>query len=71
MTPRELEVLTLTAQGLTHGEVGRQLYITENTVRTHLRHTFAYLQARNSAHAVALALTAGLIPAPRTPGDPL
>lgn len=65
VTPRALEVLTLTATGLTKQQISRQLYITDATVKTHMRHVFTALGARNAAHAVALALTAGLIPSPR------
>jgi DNA-binding CsgD family transcriptional regulator len=67
MTPtqRDLQVLTLTASGLTRQQIGLQLYITEPTVKVHLAHAYERLGARNAPHAVALALTAGLIPAPR------
>lgn len=67
MTPttRDLQVLALTATGLSRQQIGRQLYITDATVKTHLAHTYTALGARNAPHAVALALTAGLIPAPR------
>lgn len=67
-TGRDLEILTLVAAGLTKREIGRQLYITEPTVKTHLAHTYDILGARNAAHAVALALTAGLIALPQ-PGE--
>jgi DNA-binding CsgD family transcriptional regulator len=65
LTPRESQILTLTATGMTKREVGQQLYITEPTVKTHLAHTYKVLGAHNAAHAVALALAEGLIPAPR------
>jgi DNA-binding CsgD family transcriptional regulator len=70
-TPRDLQVLSLTATGLTRQQIGRHLYITEPTVKVHLAHAYERLGARNAPHAVALALTAGLIPAPRTPEDRL
>lgn len=64
-SPRALQILTLTATGLTKQQIGAQLYITENTVKSHLEHAYKALDARNATHAVALALCAGLIPPPR------
>ena len=61
MTSRELEVLTLAAAGLKIDEIARQLYVSRNTVKTHLAHTYAKLGARNRAEAVAAALRIGVI----------
>ncbi len=61
LTPRELEVLTIAATGLQIHEIGRQLFVSRETVKSHLAHAYAKLGARNRADAVARALQAGLI----------
>lgn len=61
LTVRELEVLTLAADGLLLEEVGAKLFISLDTVKTHLIRLRRKLGARNCTHAVALALKAGLI----------
>ncbi len=61
MTTRELEVLTLAAAGLKTDEIARQIFVSRNTVKTHLAHTYAKLGARNRAEAVATALQIGVI----------
>ena len=61
MTTRELEVLTLAAAGLKTDEIARQIFVSRNTVKTHLAHTYAKLGARNRAEAVATALRIGVI----------
>ncbi len=61
MTTRELEVLTLAAAGLKTDEIARRIFVSRNTVKTHLAHTYAKLSARNRAEAVATALRIGVI----------
>jgi DNA-binding CsgD family transcriptional regulator len=61
LSEREQQVLELTAQGLTNAEIGRKLFVSEETVKSHLRHLLAKLQARNRAHLVALGFRQGLI----------
>ena len=61
LSAREVDVLTLIAAGWSNGEVGRNLFIAEETVKTHVRHVLEKLQARNRAHAVALGFKRGLI----------
>jgi DNA-binding CsgD family transcriptional regulator len=61
LTKRELEVLQLIADGEANREIAQQLFIGEETVKSHLRNIFAKLQARSRAHAVAIALRHGLI----------
>ena len=61
MTTRELEVLTLAAAGLKTDEIARQIFVSRNTVKTHLAHTYAKLGARNRAEAVSTALRIGVI----------
>jgi DNA-binding CsgD family transcriptional regulator len=54
-------VLELTADGLTNAEVGQSLFITEETVKTHVRKMLAKLQARNRSHAVGIGFRDKLI----------
>jgi DNA-binding CsgD family transcriptional regulator len=55
VTPRELEVLALIADGYSTREIARRLWITDETVRTHVRRLLNRLGARTRAHAVAIA----------------
>ena len=61
---REIEVLTLVARGLTNRAIGRQLAISEATVKTHLVHVFAKLGVADRTSAVTVALERGLIELP-------
>jgi DNA-binding NarL/FixJ family response regulator len=61
LTPRELDVLKLLAEGLQHEEIGRRLGISSETVRTHLRKACDRLGAATRTQAVATALRMGLI----------
>ncbi len=63
-TPRELEVLAGVARGLTNAEIGRELYIGEATVKTHLLRVFAKLGVDDRTRAVTVALRRGLIQPP-------
>jgi DNA-binding NarL/FixJ family response regulator len=60
LTPREAEVLAHVADGLSHDEIGRQLSISPETVRTHVRKACERLNAKTRTHAVATALRLGL-----------
>jgi len=60
-TARELEVLQLVADGLVNREIGQRLFLSEETVKSHVRHLLAKLQARSRAHAVAVGYRRGLI----------
>jgi DNA-binding NarL/FixJ family response regulator len=55
LTERESELLSLLPTGMTNRELGEHLYISENTVKTQLRHLYAKLDVRNRAQAVAIA----------------
>ena len=61
LTPRELDVLRLLAEGLQHEQIGRQLGITAETVRSHVRKASDRLDATTRTQAVATALRLGLI----------
>jgi DNA-binding NarL/FixJ family response regulator len=55
LTERESELLSLLSTGMTNRELGGHLYISENTVKTQLRHLYAKLNVRNRAQAASLA----------------
>jgi DNA-binding NarL/FixJ family response regulator len=60
-TPREIEVLQLVSDGLVNREIGARLFLSEETVKSHVRHILAKLHARSRAHAVAVGFRRGLI----------
>ena len=55
LTERESELLSLLPTGMTNRELGVHLYVSENTVKTQLRHLYAKLNVRNRAQAASLA----------------
>ena len=61
LTPREQEVLKLVAEGYTNKEVGRELSVTEDTVKKHMQNILAKLHASNRAGAAAKATRTGII----------
>ena len=63
-TPRELQVLAGVARGLTNAEIGRELFIGEATVKTHLLRVFAKLGVDDRTRAVLTAVERGLLPGP-------
>jgi DNA-binding NarL/FixJ family response regulator len=60
LTEREHEILRLIATGLSNAEIGRELYISETTVKTHVTHIFQKLGLRDRVQAVVLAYQARL-----------
>jgi DNA-binding NarL/FixJ family response regulator len=64
LSRREIEVLRLVARGRTNAEIGRELLISEATVKTHLQRTFGKLEVSDRTAAVTAALERGILPAP-------
>ena len=61
VTPRELEILELIAQGLSNREIANKLFVSENTVKTHSSRLFDKLGAKRRTQAVQLGKQHGLI----------
>lgn len=64
LTPREIEVLAGVSRGLSNAAIGRELFISEATVKTHLLRAFAKLGVDDRTRAVTVAMSRGLIPQP-------
>jgi DNA-binding NarL/FixJ family response regulator len=60
-TSRQLEVLQLIADGLSNAEIGKRLWLSEETIKTHLRSIYAALQVRSRAEAIAVGFRRGLL----------
>jgi DNA-binding NarL/FixJ family response regulator len=60
LTPREAEVVSLIARGLSNSEIAAALVVSNATVKTHINHVFAKIGARDRAQAVHYAYTHGL-----------
>jgi DNA-binding NarL/FixJ family response regulator len=63
LTQREADVFRLIARGLSNAEIGRELYISEATVKTHITHILQKLDLRDRVQAVVLAHESGLLEA--------
>jgi DNA-binding NarL/FixJ family response regulator len=61
LTEREVQVLRGMADGKSNAEIGREIFVSEDTVKTHARRLFRKLGARDRAHAVAAGFRAGLV----------
>ncbi len=60
LTPRQIEILELVAQGKTYKEIGTALFITERTVKYHMGEILERLQLENRRQAIAFARRAGI-----------
>jgi DNA-binding NarL/FixJ family response regulator len=65
LTPREVEVLAAVGRGLSNGQIGRELFIGEATVKTHLLRVFQKLAVDDRTRAVTVAIERGILPSPR------
>jgi len=61
LTAREREILQLLADGMSNADVAARLYISQETVKSHVRHILAKLEADTRTHAVAIALREAII----------
>ncbi|MCO5993959.1 response regulator [Actinoallomurus rhizosphaericola] len=64
LSRREIDVLRLVARGRTNAEIGRELLISEATVKTHLLRAFGKLGVSDRTAAVTAAIERGILPAP-------
>jgi DNA-binding NarL/FixJ family response regulator len=70
LSARELEVLRCLIEGLSRNEIGALLYITPNTVRTHIQNIFCKLNVHSAVTAVAFARRAGVVGLRKSPVNP-
>jgi len=70
LTPRETEVLRCIARGLSNPDTGRELYISEATVKSHVTRIFEKLGVNDRTAAVTAAIARGVLPPPREQSSP-
>jgi DNA-binding NarL/FixJ family response regulator len=61
LTAREREILQLLADGMSNADVAQRLFISQETVKSHVRHILTKLEADTRTHAVAIALREAII----------
>ena len=67
LSARETEVLRLAGRGLTNAQIGRELFVSEATVKTHLLRAYAKLGVSSRTAAVTRAMELGVLPSPGRP----
>jgi DNA-binding NarL/FixJ family response regulator len=67
LSARETEVLILAGRGLTNAQIGRELFVSEATVKTHLLRAYAKLGVSSRTAAVTRAMELGVLPSPGRP----
>jgi DNA-binding NarL/FixJ family response regulator len=67
LSARETEVLVLAGRGLTNAQIGRELFVSEATVKTHLLRAYAKLGVSGRTAAVTRAMELGMLPSPGRP----
>jgi DNA-binding NarL/FixJ family response regulator len=65
LTSREVEVLRYVARGLSNPDIGRTLFISEATVKSHVTRIFEKLDVKDRTAAVTVAIARGILPSPR------
>ena len=61
LTQRELEILSLIVAGMSNGEIGSALFISEGTVKSHINHILAKLEVEDRTQAVTTAIKRGIV----------
>jgi DNA-binding NarL/FixJ family response regulator len=61
LSGREIQILQLIADGLSNREIAAELFLSEETVKTHIHHVLGKLRARSRAHAAAIGLRSDII----------
>jgi DNA-binding NarL/FixJ family response regulator len=69
LTDREREVLVLVARGMTNGDIATHLFLSEGTVKTHVKRIFSKLGLHDRTQAVIIAYEVGLVRAGETPPE--
>jgi DNA-binding CsgD family transcriptional regulator len=67
LSARETEVLALVSRGLTNAQIGRALYVSEATIKTHLMRACSKLGVTGRTAAVTKAMETGALPPPGQP----
>ena len=70
VTAREREILELISEGFSTREIAGRLFVSEETIKSHRRHLFSKLSAKNSPHLIQKAIASGMLNAYNlTPGN--
>lgn len=63
LSPREIQIMRLVADGLSNKAIGAQLYLSPNTIKTHMQRITKRIGANGRAHAVAICLRSNYLTA--------